>query len=1092
MAPVKNYPKHRIEPEAVEVIDGPMKKSSDDYFEDHFWHEDVVTPPTKAAKVFQYDYTIGEDVTLPFRRDATTESILKVSETSTSIWTLPTTASTSTTTTTTTTPTTTTTSTTTPAESPNYGLKRIKKLSTRKPLLTRRPASVMERSTTTSTTREPTTLPDKRPSSKLYSLSTRRPIPTPASTSSTTTRRTTTTVATTTTTLTATTEFSYEKVSKTIPSLANRMRPKLGQSTVKFPALNHQDQGDYEKQFGNNLNGYKSADLEYPLQEDIVKTKSPFTFPELERPKAEQKFKPSFESMIDQEETPTVNKDKIAFPKSDFRLDKVRNRNEIVSEFESSKFPHFPVKKNADDDESGYDENVFEDEDNSYVHVDNYSKSNPIIRFENNQSPTKSLTKKETGNSEDSFKPASDKPEPEWSAKAPKLTPRPAKASINPSSGSSQQKIKLPSKAYHPEESGKVDGLTDYESDFLPQIRYEPFSADINKMQKPTAATTTTTTTASTTTSQPPNKWSSNAVDLSYDYTKGPKEHLQQKPIFDYDEYDNGNSFQSGPTGFMSTGQQTAFDNYEGSDKKPGGSSGGNYADFKMHSNSQFSQAKDVPNFMNFQSQLNGAKSTGGGTQRPFTNFVSNTNYNENKPKLALANHNEDFYDDYRVPQMTHHVESFYENAPRRQSLDDADHQPGKRKVPELSSWTQYEPPISKSQQQPIPWQNSQSFSNYQTSEPPRTTTTEAPPTLKPKSSKPFVYFGPNFQGQESSRINDEPIKKYQHQQQDMYKDSVLFKPAFDHTTPTTRSPLQDFPILKDNPLLPLPMPGYSAPDLYGKDVPRAKRKDTPTPPPKYSNDEYFENSSEYDDYDLEAFNKKYKNQKPEQEEFYPVANSNLPPKRKNPPPHPPAQSVMVRPYGEPSLPPVIQNDNHYRQTQFPEKKLPGPPPPPPPPPRTPTPPPPPPPRHYPNELMSSPTERPRPPRLAPQYPDVKATKKPYVPQPGHPGFYGGAPYLQTGVYQDKPIPQLKGGYAINLFNKRDGGYSIPKDFENKAGPVGSYRGQPNRSGPAPGPILRKQGTPAGIQNHPSLSFLFRGTRGGKSIGESDLPDYEE
>jgi hypothetical protein len=45
---------------------------------------DIVTPPSRPSK--KYDYTIGEDVTLPFRRDATTESMMKVFESVTPSW----------------------------------------------------------------------------------------------------------------------------------------------------------------------------------------------------------------------------------------------------------------------------------------------------------------------------------------------------------------------------------------------------------------------------------------------------------------------------------------------------------------------------------------------------------------------------------------------------------------------------------------------------------------------------------------------------------------------------------------------------------------------------------------------------------------------------------------------------------------------------------------------------------------------------------------------------------------------------------------------------------------------------------------------
>ena len=91
----------------------------------------------------------------------------------------------------------------------------------------------------------------------------------------------------------------------------------------------------------------------------------------------------------------------------------------------------------------------------------------------------------------------------------------------------------------------------------------------------------------------------------------------------------------------------------------------------------------------------------------------------------------------------------------------------------------------------------------------------------------------PEPQSEPQRQFPNKPTEPPRQYPQNSYKDSVLFQPAYDQPSSvpsTAEPPMQELPLLKDNPLLPLPMPGYSAPDLYGKDVPRAKRKDNPPP----------------------------------------------------------------------------------------------------------------------------------------------------------------------------------------------------------------------------------------------------------------------
>jgi hypothetical protein len=354
----------------------------------------------KPPKIFQYDYTIGEDVSSPFKSHSPTEP---TSFEATTPWTTRPPRTTTTTAAWTT-------ATTTTAEPPS---KRLKKLSTRKPLImTRRPAVEMERSTP----QQPSTVAEKRsPFIKAYphSTSTRRPVIT---TTRTTTTTSTTTATTTTPEATTTTDFVYEKTPKTMSLHLNRIRPKVSKNKVAFPELKEQ-------------------------------------IPEN-----------SFESEIEEF---TLKKSKVTFPNSDIRSDNVRfenlrNRNEIISDIypedEAAKFPHFPVKKNAqvsNNNNNEYEEegNNFEDEGSDFVddegfvkqqqpqqkpqpqqqqeQFDNYPQPS-ADDFVGQQPPVKRaypsraslpVRKQKEPSYHDEEKPA-----PEWSAKTekvPKFTPRP-------------------------------------------------------------------------------------------------------------------------------------------------------------------------------------------------------------------------------------------------------------------------------------------------------------------------------------------------------------------------------------------------------------------------------------------------------------------------------------------------------------------------------------------------------------------------------------------------------------------------------------------------------------------------------------------
>ena len=364
----------------------------------------------KPPKIFQYDYTIGEDVSSPFKSHSPTEP---TTFEATTPWTTRA-PRTSTTTAPWTTTATSTTSTTT--ETPTFPPKRLKKLSTRKPLImTRRPAVEMERSTP----QQSSTVAEKRsPFIKAYphSTSTRRPVIT---TTRTTTTTTTTTATTTTPETTTTTDFSYEKTPKTLSPLLNRIRPKMNKNKVSFPDMKVQNPEN------------------------------------------------SFQSDSDVEES-TLKKGKVTFPNSEIRSDNVRfdnlrNRNEIISDIypedEAAKFPHFPVKKSAqvfnkkNNDGDEEERNNFGDENSDFADDEGFVKQQPQLQqqqqqfdnypqpsaddFVGQQPPVKPAYPSRSSlpirkQKEPSYHDE-EKPSAEWSAKTertPKFTPRPGNKNI--------------------------------------------------------------------------------------------------------------------------------------------------------------------------------------------------------------------------------------------------------------------------------------------------------------------------------------------------------------------------------------------------------------------------------------------------------------------------------------------------------------------------------------------------------------------------------------------------------------------------------------------------------------------------------------
>ena len=262
-----------------------------------------------------------------------------------------------------------------------------------------------------------------------------------------------------------------------------------------------------------------------------------------------------------------------------------------------------------------------------------------------------------------------------------------------------------------------------------------------------------------------------------------------------------------------------------------------------------------------------------------------------------------------------------------------------------------------------------------------------------------------------------------------------------------------------------------------------------PFQPYKPSSDEYYDDYEDEKQVEYETLNTKKQKKEQLQSEFYapdnlnyaqdnfqssqaPVSRPHVAPTREASypiPGPPPPPKVMVRPYGEPSLPPVLSGDN-YRPAEKPR-----------------LPPPPPPPRQYPQELMSSPTERPK--RYPQQPMDMK--KRPLPPQQG---VYG-APYLQVApTFQaanyprekSGPPPPAKGGYNMNVFNKREGGLSNA--------PVGRNPSTQPRRGPSSrkqGSFSRKLGSGSrnqGPRRGPQQKLPFRLRRG----RQEDLSQQEE
>ena len=783
-------------------------------FNDNYWdkkQEEATTPIVpKTPKVFQYDYTIGEDVS-PFKLHGPTEPMSKVFE-ATTPWT---------TTSTTTTTTATTTTTTEPITTEFASVKRIKKLSTRKSvIMTRRPAVDLSRSTSTESFIP--TISERRTPHKPYShlSSTRRPSilsTTPYKTTATTTTptttmyrttttRTTTTLSTTTATTTttsttaSTTEFQYEKYVKPTTPFLNRIRPKLPKTNkVTFPDSNTDDSNQFE----------------------------------------------SISDLYPEDETSVMMKSKVNFPNGGIK--NLRNRNEIISDIypedEEAKFPHFPIKKSTQI--LSEEENVFDGE-SSGGYEDNYFNGQPARQSVG--IPTKS--KKGEPESTD------EKLATNWSSKTerivPKLTPRP----VLKSTTISPQKVRLPSQKFHPEV--EPNPTPDYEDEY-------PLDHSMNNFEKERPAELVKT----TTTTLPPPSWNI-ADEQNYDNSK-PQKSLP-KPSFDYNEYEPPKVKVSSlkpklnqkkeELSFMHQGQHSLlpvqppqqpiqqldyqnpdpfYQQQESKDVQPIQQlgyqntdpfyqqesqpvrenphfSGNNYMHFNTQNIQQeapYSSQDTIQNprseaapyprpeavpypgqepapypsqgssgFMDFQSPFQETKPGQLTTKKPFvafSNFVSNSNPMnvadvKKNPDYSLNNDRGYPYNDYKQPAYpANPPNNNYYDTPRRESFEDYDvepHQQDKRKAPETPSWNQFETPKPATTDQTLPWFGSdKSFPKQGYVEPVKKQALTEPPHFahKPQIEKTttvkpgaFVYFGPNFQKQ--PEIEPEQYPSYQNQ----------------------------------------------------------------------------------------------------------------------------------------------------------------------------------------------------------------------------------------------------------------------------------------------------------------------------------------
>lgn len=432
------------------------------------------------------------------------------------------------------------------------------------------------------------------------------------------------------------------------------------------------------------------------------------------------------------------------------------DRNEVISdvypEDESAKFPHFPAKKNV---ATTYDEiypaDYYEDERDDL-------KPKKFTKQDNELLP-----------STDSFVRSSTAPPPNFEPLKPvkpvsrdsriKLPVRPN--SDTTTTKSPQQTVNLPSKIYHPD-SGK---LTTFRPHFQDYKNYD--------------------------------------YDQSYeaeDQQKPQEPILNNQPINLPTQTSFNQNIQSLESSFERETSSSRFPsfqgNFPGDVKKPM-----NPPPQKSYYNQQTIQAQD-----HWFSQNNGDRS----------------NLDKKRPELHRDVHppEYDYSDDYYGPHKQiqhHHNVAGQLDFPRREFVDkfddDSFRDNSKRKVPELSN---YERPAYGSAKdtsyQSVTFPKAPKINlenNYQQEKFSEVSAFKGTKNLSAEKAAPFVYFGPNYPNQNQPAPLEIPL---QDEAKILYEDSVLFQPAYKQKTTILESNLEQYPVLHDNPLLPPPMPGYSAP----------------------------------------------------------------------------------------------------------------------------------------------------------------------------------------------------------------------------------------------------------------------------------------
>jgi len=201
-------------------------------------------------------------------------------------------------------------------------------------------------------------------------------------------------------------------------------------------------------------------------------------------------------------------------------------------------------------------------------------------------------------------------------------------------------------------------------------------------------------------------------------------------------------------------------------------------------------------------------------------------NYEQVKTEPSRGHYNNGYPQEYEYPADDYYYpqkQSGQLDVPRREFVEtyDEPQYPLNRKVPSnQDDWTSHGRPgygyAQETSYQKVTFPRSANPSGETVNNYPAETSllkkSVGKPGLKLNGEKaaPFVYFGPNYPNNNQPAPVEIPL---QESSKNPYEDSLLFKPV---KKPKSDSNLEQYPVLQDNPLLPPPMPGYSAP---GKNI---------------------------------------------------------------------------------------------------------------------------------------------------------------------------------------------------------------------------------------------------------------------------------